>query len=209
MQFYLNGYKPGDPFVEEPHPSVAARSDALPEEVDVLIVGCGPAGLVLAAQLAAFPDIRTAVIDRKDGPLKVGQADEPVLGRHGRPRGDRLPRHPAQVRDPSANHGNILIIPREGGYLVRLYIELDNVRDREMLENRSATPEKLAEVANRILHPYTIDVKDVGWWAVYEIGQRLTDKFDDVPAAETGPGCRGCSSPAMPATRTAPRPARA
>jgi phenol 2-monooxygenase len=52
MQFYLNGYKPGDPFVEEPHPSVAARSDALPEEVDVLIVGCGPAGLVLAAQLA-------------------------------------------------------------------------------------------------------------------------------------------------------------
>jgi len=20
MQFYLNGYKPGDPFVEEPHP---------------------------------------------------------------------------------------------------------------------------------------------------------------------------------------------
>jgi phenol 2-monooxygenase len=42
MQFYLNGYKPGDPFVEEPHPSVAARSDALPEEVDVLIVGCGP-----------------------------------------------------------------------------------------------------------------------------------------------------------------------
>jgi hypothetical protein len=35
----------------------------------------GPAGLVLAAQLANFPDIRTAVIDRKDGPLEVGQAD--------------------------------------------------------------------------------------------------------------------------------------
>ena len=84
----------------------------------------------------------------------------------------------------SANDGNILIIPREGGYLVRIYIELDNVRDGEMLKNRSATPEKLAEVANRILAPYTIDVKDVGWWAVYEIGQRVTDKFDDVPAAE-------------------------
>ena len=51
------------------------RPDGLPEEVDVLIVGCGPAGLVLAAQLANFPDIRTAVIDRKDGPLEVGQAD--------------------------------------------------------------------------------------------------------------------------------------
>jgi phenol 2-monooxygenase len=84
----------------------------------------------------------------------------------------------------SANDGNILIIPREGGYLVRIYIELDNVRDGEMLKNRTVTPEKLAEVANRILAPYTIDVKDVGWWAVYEIGQRVTDKFDDVPAAE-------------------------
>ena len=41
----------------------------------MLIVGCGPAGLVLAAQLANFPDIRTAIIDRKDGPLAVGQAD--------------------------------------------------------------------------------------------------------------------------------------
>jgi phenol 2-monooxygenase (NADPH) len=84
----------------------------------------------------------------------------------------------------SANQGNILIIPREGGYLVRLYIELDEVSDREMLENRSVTPEKLANVANRILHPYTIEVEDVGWWSVYEIGQRLCDRFDDVPAGE-------------------------
>ena len=41
----------------------------------MLIIGCGPAGLVLAAQLANFPDIRTAIIDRRDGPLEVGQAD--------------------------------------------------------------------------------------------------------------------------------------
>src|SRR3954451_20448491 len=74
-QVDLDGYRPGDPFVEQPHPSVADRPDGLPEEVDVLIVGCGPAGLVLAAQLANFPDIRTVVIDRKDGPLEVGQAD--------------------------------------------------------------------------------------------------------------------------------------
>ena len=72
MQFYLNGYKPGDPFIEDPHPSVAARPGGLPEEVDVLIIGCGPAGLVLAAQMANFPDIRTVVIDRKDGLLEVG-----------------------------------------------------------------------------------------------------------------------------------------
>src|SRR3954454_16204394 len=75
MQFYLDGYRPGDPLVEQPHPSVAERPEGLPEEADVVIVGCGPAGLVLAAQLAAFPDIRTVVVDRRDGPLAVGQAD--------------------------------------------------------------------------------------------------------------------------------------
>jgi Phenol hydroxylase, C-terminal dimerisation domain/FAD binding domain len=74
-QFYLDGYKPGDPLTATPHPSVGERSGDLPEEVDVLIIGRGPAGLVLAAQLANFPDIRTALIDRKDGPLQVGQAD--------------------------------------------------------------------------------------------------------------------------------------
>ena len=73
----------------------------------------------------------------------------------------------------SANQGNMLIIPREGGYLVRLYIELDNVQDQDMLVNRSVTVEKLAAVANRILHPYTVEVRDVGWWSVYEIGHRL------------------------------------
>src|ERR671927_1908710 len=75
MQFYLNGYKTGDPCVEDPHPSVVERPGGLPEDVDVLIIGCGPAGLVLAAQLANFPEIRTAIIDRKEGPLEVGQAD--------------------------------------------------------------------------------------------------------------------------------------
>jgi phenol 2-monooxygenase (NADPH) len=84
----------------------------------------------------------------------------------------------------SSTQGNVLIIPREGGYLVRFYIELNEVNDREMLETRSVTPEKLVEVANRILHPYTVEVKDVGWWSVYEIGQRLCDKFDDVPVDE-------------------------
>src|SRR3954470_6943475 len=339
MQFYLNGYKTGDPFIEDPHPSVAQRPGGLPEELDVLIIGCGPAGLVLAAQMANFPDIRTAVIDRKAGPLEVGQADgvacrtvemfeafgladrlinegywvnevcfwrpdpddrtvirrtgrvqdveeglsemphvivnqarmldylldymrrsagklEPFYGLHagdlqvdtsgsseypvtvdllhmkdGQETGETSTIRATYVvgcdgsrsatrtaigrelaGDPmnqswgvmdvlavtdfpdirlksailSANGGNLLIIPREGGYLVRLYIELDPEDHREMLESRSVTPEKLAAVANRVLHPYTLDVKDVGWWSVYEIGQRLCDKFDDVPAAETG-----------------------
>jgi phenol 2-monooxygenase len=75
MQFHLNGYDTGDPLVEDPHPSVAERTPGLPEEADVLIVGCGPAGLVLAAQLARFPDLTTVIVDRRDGPLEVGQAD--------------------------------------------------------------------------------------------------------------------------------------
>ncbi len=72
MQFYRSGYKPGDPFIEDPHPFVAKRPIGLPQDADVLIIGCGPVGLVLAAQMSNFPDIRTAVIDRKDGPIEVG-----------------------------------------------------------------------------------------------------------------------------------------
>jgi phenol 2-monooxygenase (NADPH) len=337
MQFYLDGYKTGDPLIEDPDPAVAQRPAGLPAEADVLIVGCGPAGLVLAAQLANFPDIHTVVIDRRDGPLEVGQADGvacrtveifAAFGLAGRlvaeaywvnevafwrpdpqdrsriTRARRVPDvedglsefphvivnqarmlaylrehmersasrlrphyglHASHVRvdasgaahypvtvtlqhvegfrgtgqtsavrakyvvgcdgarsavrtaigrelagDPmnqswgvmdvlavtdfpdirlksviqSANQGNLLIIPREGGYLARLYIELDQVHDQEMLRGRSVTPEKLAAVANRILHPYTLEVKDVGWWSVYEIGQRLCDKFDDAPVTD-------------------------
>jgi phenol 2-monooxygenase len=312
-QFYLDGYRPGDPLVADPHPSVAERPDGVPDEVDVLIVGAGPAGLVLAAQLANFPELTTAVIDRRDGPLQVGQADgvacrtvemfeafglaaqlveeaywvnevcfwrpdpeDPTrITRTGRvvdtEEGlsefphvivnqarmlayllDYMQRSPSRlvpfygvqasnvtvgtdevtvtlqgggtirakyvvgcdgarsairtaigrelrgdvtnevwgVMDVlavtdfpdirvkaaiSSSQGNVLIIPREGGYLARFYIELDDKRD--------VTAETLAAAANRILHPYALEVKDVGWWSVYEIGQRLCDSFDDAPAA--------------------------
>src|SRR4051794_22307798 len=300
MQFYLNGYTPGDPLVEDPHPSIAARSDGPREEVDVLIVGSGPAGLVLAAQLAHFPDVRTAIVDRRDGPLAVGQADgvacrtvemfaafglagrlleeaywvnevtfwrpdpeDPSrIARAGRVQDteDGLSEFPhvivnqarmlaylrehmarsaaritpvygVEARDVAidgdgatvtvshsggtarirARHivgcdgarsavrraigrelagdatdeawgvmdvlavtdfpdirfkcaidsekGNVLIIPREGGHLVRFYVELDG--------GREVTPATLAAAANAILHPYTVDVRDVAWWSVY------------------------------------------
>jgi phenol 2-monooxygenase len=337
MQFYLDGYKPGDPLVEEPHPSVALRPPGLPETADVLIVGCGPAGLVLAAQMSNFPEIRTVIVDRRDGPLEVGQADGVAcrtvemfeafgladrLVREGywvnevcfwRPDardsdkitrarrvrdseeglsefphlivnqarmlahlrdymqrsasrlapfyglrasdvaidGDTRSEYPVRVTlqhmkglEPtgemsvvrakylvgcdgsrsaireaigreltgdttdeswgvmdvlavtdfpdirlkcaisSARHGNILIIPREGGYLVRLYVEL-TAAGPHMPDKRSVTPERLARVAERILHPYRLEPKDVGWCSVYEIGQRLCGKFDDVPTEET------------------------
>ena len=77
MQFHLDGFKPGNPAISEPaeRRRVWQPSDALPAEVDVLIVGCGPAGLTLAAQLAAFPDIATRIVDQKPGRLSLGQAD--------------------------------------------------------------------------------------------------------------------------------------
>jgi phenol 2-monooxygenase len=80
----------------------------------------------------------------------------------------------------SAKEGNLLIIPREGGYLVRLYIELEKLSENERASNLNVTPDRLVAAAQRILHPYTLEVKEIAWWSVYEIGQRLCDKYDDL-----------------------------
>ena len=107
----------------------------------------------------------------------------------------------------SASDGSILIIPREGGYLVRLYVELAKLDAGERVASRNITVDDLIATAQRILHPYTLDVKEIAWWSVYEIGQRLTDKFDDVPDGRGRHArCPACSSPATPATPTARRP---
>src|SRR6185295_19402548 len=77
VQFHLNGFEPGDPEISDRSQRYPASgcSGPLPEEIDVLIVGCGPAGLTLAAQLSAFPDIKTCIVEQKPGPLIRGQAD--------------------------------------------------------------------------------------------------------------------------------------
>jgi len=64
MQFYLNGYQPGDPDILAAAPGAEIRSSGLPETVDVLIVGSGPAGMLLAAQLSTFPSISTRLVER-------------------------------------------------------------------------------------------------------------------------------------------------
>lgn len=338
MQFHLNGFEPGDPEISDPAQRTVASgsSGAAPAEVDILIVGCGPAGLTLAAQLSAFPDIKTCIVEQKPGPLLRGQADgvacrtmemfeafgfsERVLKeacwinettfwkpdpaqpenilRSGwvqdtedglsefphvvlnqarvhdfyldvmRKSPSRLephyarrlldlqidtsadnahpviasferldPAHEAQIETirasyvvgcdgarstvrrsigrtlhgDSANHawgvmdvlavtdfpdvrfksliqsasdGSIIIIPREGGYLFRLYIELDKLGAGERVSDRNITADDLIVAARRIFKPYSLDVKEVPWWSVYEIGQRLCDKFDDVPNEE-------------------------
>ena len=345
MQFHLNGYEPGDPEISDPAEryNPLGASGNLPDEVDVLIVGCGPAGLTLAAQLSAFPDIKACIVDQKSGPLLRGQADgiacrtmemfhafgfsERVLKegywvnettfwkpddrqrenivRSGRVQDveeglsefphvilnqarvhdfflDVMRKSPARLQpyyarhvldlqtdlapssadnaDPyqvsvrlerldsahegeietlkaryvvgcdgarstvrksigralygdsanhawgvmdvlavtdfpdirlkgliqSANQGTIVLIPREGGYLVRIYVELDKLHENERVTNRNINADDLIAAAQRVLKPYTFDVKEIAWWSVYEIGQRLCDKFDDVPAEEIG-----------------------
>jgi len=338
MQYYLNGFRAGDPDIQDAAPgrAAAASSHDLPEKVDVLIAGCGPAGLCLAAQLSAFPDIHTMIVEQKPGPIEKGQADgvnvrsmemfqafgfaekvrreaywvnqtafwtpdpnnpghitrkgiqqdvaddqsemphtlmnqarvhelflhvmrnsptrlEPhysmgvrdltidattddhpvrvVLERTGGPddgetvtvranyvvgcdgarssvrgaiggtlRGDAahqawgvmdilantdFPDVRRKCLVQSANEGNVLILPREGGYLFRMYVELDKLNPDERVANRNLTIDHMIAAANRIMAPYTIDVKEVVWWSIYEIGHRLTDKFDDVPEGET------------------------
>ncbi len=338
MQFHLNGFHDGDPALSAPAEGRSAPQGELPAELDVLIVGSGPAGLTLAAQLAAYPNIDTRIVEQKAGPMTRGQADGiscrsmEMFNAFGF--ADRVmkegywvnetsfwnpdPENPNRVRrigriqdveddlselphiilnqarvhdmyldvmrqspsrlevdygyrmaglrvDPaeaeypvtvtlervegvhdgandgerageqvtvraryvvgcdgarsavrtaigrelkgdyayqawgvmdvlavtdfpdirlksivkSADEGTVLIIPREGGYLVRIYVELDQLKERG--GSRDITMDQAIAAANRIFNPYSIDVKDVAWWSVYEVGHSLTDKFDDVP----------------------------
>src|SRR5207248_2403981 len=84
----------------------------------------------------------------------------------------------------SADEGNILLIPREGGYMFRLYVDLGEIDPNKREAFRENTQEMVIETAQRVLLPYTLDVKSVAWFAVYQVGQRVTDRFDDVPAEQ-------------------------
>jgi phenol 2-monooxygenase len=330
MQFHVNGFQPGDPDVQPAAPGRRHAGDPLPDTVDVLIAGTGPAGLCLAAQLARVPQIRTLVVEPKLGPMEKGQADgisvrsmemfqafgfadkvkrESVwinettfwapgaaapLARVARvqdvPDGtsemphvlinqarvhdlflDVMRNAPTRLQpdyglkvatlrvDPQAadhpvtvtlehtapgregqtatvranyvigcdgarsnvraaiggtlhgdaahqawgvidllavtdfpdwrmksfvrsrDEGILMVLPREGGHLVRLYVELDTLGEHERAADRGMGPADIIAKAQRIFSPFTLDVKEVVWWSIYEIGHRLTDKFDDVP----------------------------
>jgi phenol 2-monooxygenase len=333
MQFHLNGFKAGDPDVLPAAPGHRRAGDPLPETVDVLIAGSGPAGLCLAAQLARVPQIRTLLVEPKLGPMEKGQADgisvrsmemfqafgfaekvkresvwinettfwapgaDAALTRVARvqdvPDGtsemphvlinqarvhdmflDIMRHSPSRLEpdygvkvatltiDPKAaeypvtvtlehtapgregqtatvranyvigcdgarsnvrgaiggtlhgdaanqawgvmdvlattdfpdwrmksfvrskDEGILMVLPREGGHLVRLYVELDRLGEHERAADRGMNADDIIAKAQRIFSPFTLGVKEVVWWSIYEIGHRLTDKFDDVPEAE-------------------------
>ena len=335
MQFHHHGYVSGDPRVQQAAGVGIDRPEELPDEVDVLIVGSGPAGMIAAAQLSQFPDVTTRIVDRRPGRLEIGQADgiqarsvetfqafgfadriiaeaywqtEMVFWKPDPAdpsrivRARRTPDDPAGVSEfphllvnqarvldyfaefaanaptrmqpdygyefeglevaddgeypvtvtlvqaageregqrrtvrakyvmgadgarsrvraaigchmagDQANHawgvmdvlavtdfpdirtkcsiqseaGSILLIPREGGHLFRMYVDLGEVAPDDHHHVRQTTIEQIIARANEILHPYTLDVKNVAWHSVYEVGHRLTDRFDDVPTDAAG-----------------------
>jgi phenol 2-monooxygenase len=73
MQFHLNGFEPAGP--QKDLTNRGRVIEELPSEVDVLIVGAGPAGLTLAAQLASCSDIKTCIIEEVPERLSMGRAD--------------------------------------------------------------------------------------------------------------------------------------
>lgn len=327
MQYHHHGYVAHDPRIKDAAEAGVDRPDEVPDEMDVLIVGAGPAGIVQAAQLTNYPGVDVRIIDSRPGRLEVGRADglwsrsietfqafefrerifaeaQPLedacfwlprpddptkIGRAIRidnqtdavsefpliivnqsrvidyfaeyaangpgkvsvdygyefldlrvEEGDEYPvtvrlRDPqgrertvrtkyvvgcdgsrSRVRDctdievqrDQASHawavmdvlagtdfpdvrrecgiqsdkdGSILQIPREGGHLVRYYVSLGDVDE----DNRDAifatTLEEATAKANRILTPYSLDVRGVSWYSVYEVRHTVTQKFDDVP----------------------------
>ena len=54
----------------------------------------------------------------------------------------------------SADEGNILLIPREGGYMVRLYVDLGEIDPANREAFRRITQEQVIQTAQRVLRPY-------------------------------------------------------
>ena len=73
----------------------------------------------------------------------------------------------------SKDHGAVMTIPREGGYLCRFYVELDMIDKDSRATDLKLTEHNLIAKAQKIFHPYTLDVKEVAWWSIYSVGQRL------------------------------------
>ncbi|KAI0628052.1 FAD binding domain-containing protein [Trametes polyzona] len=80
-----------------------------------------------------------------------------------------------------SSSGSALLIPREGN-LLRLYVQLSDadVLDPQTgrLDKARTSPEKVLEMAQKILHPYRMKpIGDIRWWTIYVVGQRVANKY--------------------------------
>ena len=102
MQFHDHGYVSGNPRVSPAAGTGVDRPAELPDEVDVLIVGSGPAGMLLSAQMSQFPGVTTRIIERREGRSSSGRpmASSRAVSRRFRRSGSRsaLSRRPTTSR---------------------------------------------------------------------------------------------------------------
>lgn len=98
--------------------------------------------------------------------------------------------------------GTLVLIPREGDSLVRLYLEMppgdnggssgnngrtDNTaaqqqQNRQQHHTHQVTEDDLRERARLIFRPYEMEVAETRWWSAYSVGQRLAERFSDAQA---------------------------
>ncbi|KAF2665988.1 putative phenol 2-monooxygenase [Microthyrium microscopicum] len=68
--------------------------------------------------------------------------------------------------------GNLIIIPREGGRMVRFYIEMPKGTDAQVVKL-----EDLQAKAKQIFSQFPIEFAHTHWYSAYSIGQRLASNF--------------------------------
>ena len=70
MQFHYRGYVSEDPRIKPADGYGIDRPSDLPDEMDVLVVGTGPAAVAVIAQLSRFPSINIRAIEKREGRLE-------------------------------------------------------------------------------------------------------------------------------------------
>ena len=79
----------------------------------------------------------------------------------------------ADIRSKTAIHsasaGTVMVIPREK-MLVRLYIQLNDLRSAKQVDRSTISPEIILKAAQKILRPYSITYNYCDWWTAYQVG---------------------------------------
>lgn len=86
----------------------------------------------------------------------------------------------------SRPEGNLGLLPRESEGLLRIYVDMGAMTSDRGDLRATTTADDIIAVAQDLLRPYTLDVRHVHWWSLYEVGQRYAARFDNVPAEERG-----------------------